>query len=225
MNTQMMIEIVIRTILSMIIGGLIGWERESTHRPAGLRTHMLVAVGACVIMQLGIFTATQYGNLDPTRLGAQVISGIGFLGAGTIMKEGASVKGLTTAASLWAVACLGLAVGCGAYFIAIVGFVAIILTLTVFERASNYVPDGKYTRLTISIRCEDISQTLVHLNVIAEKHQAQILELQLKVIEEHNNKITFKLATNKSRRRLDSTELMGNISQYSGINTVKMTEC
>ena len=141
------------------------------------------------------------------------------------MKEGASVKGLTTAASLWAVACLGLAVGCGAYFIAIVGFVAIILTLTVFERASNYVPDGKYTRLTISIRCEDISQTLAHLNEIAEKHQAQILELQLKVIEEHNNKITFKLATNKSRRRLDSTELMGNISQYSGINTVKMTEC
>ena len=124
-----------------------------------------------------------------------------------------------------AVACLGLAVGCGAYFIAIVGFVAIILTLTVFERASNYVPDGKYTRLTISIRCEDISQTLAHLNEIAEKHQAQILELQLKVIEEHNNKITFKLATNKSRRRLDSTELMGNISQYSGINTVKMTEC
>lgn len=225
METQMMIEILLRTILSMIIGGLIGWERESTHRPAGIRTHMLVAVGACIIMQLGVFTATQYENLDPTRLGAQVISGIGFLGAGTIIKEGASVKGLTTAASLWAVACLGLVVGSGAYLIAVVGFLAIILTLTVFERASSYVPDGKYTRLTVSIRCKDINETLTHLNEIAEKHQAQILELQLTAIEEQNKKITFKLATNKSRRRLDSTELMENITQYSGINTVKMTEC
>ncbi len=225
MSTQMMVEIVGRTVLSMIIGGLIGWERESTHRPAGLRTHTLVAVGACVIMQLGMYTANQYGNLDPSRLGAQVISGIGFLGAGTIMKEGASVKGLTTAASLWVVACLGLAIGCGAYFIAIVGFVAIILTLTVFERASNYVPDGKNTRLTITIRCEDVSETLSHINEIAQKHQAQILELQLNVIEEHSNKISFKLATNKSRRSLDSIELLESLSDYSGIKTVKMNEC
>lgn len=88
-----------------------GWE--NTHRSAGLGTHTLVAVDTCVIMQLGMYIANQYENLDLSRLGAQVISGIGFLGAETIMKEGASVKGLITAVSLWGVACLGLAVGCG----------------------------------------------------------------------------------------------------------------
>lgn len=228
MDTQTLVETLIRTVLSMIIGGLIGWERESTHRPAGLRTHMLVSVGACMVMQLGSFTAIKYGgqmSIDPSRLGAQVISGIGFLGAGTIMKEGPTVKGLTTAASLWVVACLGLAIGCGAYAIAIIGFIAIILTLTVFERASNFVPGGKNTSFTISVRCEDLTETLQHLNEIAELYNARILELQLKVLDDQTHKISFKLSTNKSRRSLDSTELLENLSGYSGIKTVKMNEC
>lgn len=228
MDNQLLIETLIRTVLSMIIGGLIGWERESTRRPAGLRTHMLVAVGSCMVMQLGSFTAIQYRgqmNIDPSRLGAQVISGIGFLGAGTIMKEGATVKGLTTAASLWVVACLGLAIGCGAYVIAISGFIAIILTLTVFERASNFVSGGKNTSFTISVRCQDLTETLQHLNTIAGLYNARILELQLKVLDDQTHKISFKLSTNKSRHSLDSTELLENLSGYSGIKTVKMNEC
>ena len=227
MDTQMLIETLIRTVLSMVIGGLIGWERESIRRPAGLRTHMLVAVGSCIVMQLGSFTVIQYGgqmSIDPSRLGAQVISGIGFLGAGTIMKEGPTVKGLTTAASLWVVACLGLAIGCGAYMIAIIGFIAIILTLTVFERAANFVSGGKNTSFTISVRCEDLTETLQHLNEIASLYNAQILELQLKVLDDQTHKISFKLSTNKSRRSLDSTELLGDLSGYSGIKTVKMNE-
>lgn len=154
MNYQLLINITFRTLLAMFIGGLIGWERESTHRPAGLRTHMLVAVGSCAIMQLGSFNATHIGaefNVDPSRLGAQVISGIGFLGAGTIIKEGTTIKGLTTAASLWVVACLGLAVGSGAYAISIIGFVAVILTLTVFEHASTFIPFGYNLFIFINI--------------------------------------------------------------------------
>ena len=124
MSTYFLIESGLRTLLSMFISGLIGWERESVHRPAGLRTHMLVAVGSCIIMQIGTYLSTTLAfDTDPTRLGAQVISGMGFLGAGTILKEGATIRGLTTAASLWAVACLGLAVGSGAYTIAIIGFI------------------------------------------------------------------------------------------------------
>ena len=118
MDYQLLIDTILRILLSMFIGGLIGWERENTHRPAGLRTHMLVAVGSCVVMQLGAYNSTHIGaqfNIDPSRLGAQVISGIGFLGAGTILKEGTTIKGLTTAASLWVVACLGLTIGAGAY--------------------------------------------------------------------------------------------------------------
>lgn len=96
MDYQLFTDTILRTLLSMFIGGLIGWERENTHRPAGLRTHMLVSVGACVVMQLGAYNSTHIAaqfNIDPSRLGAQVISGIGFLGAGTIIKEGTTIKG------------------------------------------------------------------------------------------------------------------------------------
>ncbi|MGL4338331.1 MAG: MgtC/SapB family protein [Turicibacter sp.] len=227
MDIQVIIDIAIRTLLSMVIGGLIGWERESTHRPAGLRTHMLVAVGACVIMQLGAYTAQSYQgqiSIDPTRLGAQVISGIGFLGAGTIMKEGSTIKGLTTAASLWAVACLGLAIGCGAYPIAIIGFISIILTLTVFDRASTFIPGGKYTRFFIKVRCAHLSETLKHINEIAETYNYQVSDIQLKVMDDKTNRIAFKLSTNKSRRSVDYTVLLENLSNYPGITTIKMTE-
>ena len=165
MSTYFLIESGIRTLLSMFIGGLIGWERETVHRPAGLRTHMLVAVGSCITMQIGTYLSTTLASgTDPTRLGAQVISGMGFLGAGTILKEGATIRGLTTAASLWAVACLGLAVGSGAYTIAIIGFVAVILILTVFEHASTRIPSGKSTRFSISLQCHHTKNMIQHIN-------------------------------------------------------------
>ena len=100
-------KVALRLLLAMCIGGGIGWERARAHHPAGVRTHMLVTIGAAVVMLLGGQTVGEFAgtaNSDPARLGAQVISGIGFLGAGTIMKEGRSVRGLTTAATLWVAA-------------------------------------------------------------------------------------------------------------------------
>lgn len=109
-------EIVLRLFLAAIIGGLIGMEREANKRPAGLRTHILVTLGAALIMLISI---DGFNNLaqkaDPSRLAAQVVSGIGFLGAGTILIKGNNVKGLTTAASLWVCAGIGLALGNGYY--------------------------------------------------------------------------------------------------------------
>lgn len=223
MNYQVLIEIIFRTLLSMFIGGLIGWERENTHRPAGLRTHMLVAIGACVIMQLGNFLKVEM-NADPARLAAQVISGIGFLGAGTILKEGATIKGLTTAASLWAVACLGLAIGCGAYAIALIGFVAVILTLTVFEHASTFIPSGKSTRFSIHLQCENTKETLYHINNIAEKYKATIQDLQFSAINDQLNEISFNFVTKHSGRKLDIATLFEDFSQYKDISTLKMIE-
>jgi len=104
--------------LSAILGALIGFERENKNRPAGLRTNILVCVGAALVQIISIDIYNQYKgitNLDPGRLSAQVISGIGFLGAGTILREGATIKGLTTAAGLWVVACIGIAIGNGSY--------------------------------------------------------------------------------------------------------------
>ena len=99
------VAIALRLLCAMIVGSLVGLEREYTHRPAGLRTHILVALGACVASLMGQMLFAQYGGgSDPARLSAQVITGVGFLGAGTILREGATVRGLTTAASVWTVA-------------------------------------------------------------------------------------------------------------------------
>src|SRR5690554_2770579 len=100
------VEIAIRLVLSVVLGGLIGLERESHGRPAGFRTHILVCIGSTLVMIISAYAFMEFstgrpGGYDPGRIAAQVISGIGFLGAGTIMREGANVRGLTTAASLW----------------------------------------------------------------------------------------------------------------------------
>lgn len=131
------VEILLRLLCAMFIGAVIGTEREMTHRPAGMRTHMLVALGSCVVMITSQMIFHQYrafgATPDPARLSAQVITGVGFLGAGTIMREGPSIKGLTTAASIWAVACLGIAVGGGYYALGIIGAVGMIIILVLFE--------------------------------------------------------------------------------------------
>lgn len=122
--------IIFRLFLSLILSGLIGLERQLHRRTAGLRTHILVCIGSCLIMLTSLYVFDIYKdktNLDPSRIAAGVITGIGFLGAGTIIRSGEAVRGLTTAASLWVVAGIGLAIGCGFYS---AGIFATILTLT-----------------------------------------------------------------------------------------------
>lgn len=128
-------ELLFRIVAACILGGIVGYEREQTNRPAGFRTHILVCVGAALVMMTGEFIHDKFGgNTDPARIGAQVVSGVGFLGAGTIMRAGFNVRGLTTAASLWAVSCVGLACGIGFYAGAIVSAAMICTTLIAFKR-------------------------------------------------------------------------------------------
>jgi putative Mg2+ transporter-C (MgtC) family protein len=130
-------EIIFKLTLACILGGLIGLERESLNRPAGLRTYTLVCVGSTLAMIVSLDMYFEYYksvNADPGRIAAQVVSGIGFLGAGTIMREGATVRGLTTAAGLWVVACIGLAVGAGLYAPAIATTILILFILIYFVR-------------------------------------------------------------------------------------------
>lgn len=131
------IDTLVKLGIAAVLGGLIGFEREHSHRPAGFRTHILVSVGSALVMLTSTFIFAYYKgqtNMDPARLGAQVISGIGFLGAGTILREGFSVKGLTTAASLWAVSCIGLAVGVGYISGALIATAFIYLTLNILKK-------------------------------------------------------------------------------------------
>lgn len=138
---------IIKILLAVIIGGVIGLERESINRPAGLRTHILVCVASALIMDVNIKLIVGYVNADPVRMGAQVISGMGFLGAGTIIKEGVTVKGLTTAAGLWSVACLGLVIGAGFYMLALFAVVIMWITLKLFSRFETRINKSKRKRI------------------------------------------------------------------------------
>lgn len=143
------IEITIRLLLSIIFGGIIGIERESGNRPAGFRTHILVCVGSSLTMLVSFYIFQLFQgktNLDPARISAQVISGIGFLGAGTIIREGSNVRGLTTAASLWTVAAIGLAVGSGFYFAAGLTTLLTMVTLITFSKVEELIIKKKYSQ-------------------------------------------------------------------------------
>jgi putative Mg2+ transporter-C (MgtC) family protein len=128
-----MFEYALRLVLSAILGGVVGTEREKRDKAAGIRTNALVAVTSCLIMLTSYNLAVDLGDekayADAARIAAQVVSGVGFLGAGTILKNDNKIRGLTTAAGLWSVAGIGLAVGMGYYFIAIVTTLIIVITL------------------------------------------------------------------------------------------------
>ena len=132
--------VALRIFAAIILGGLIGLERGLKNRAAGLRTHMLVCVGACLIMVTNQFIYQTTGTGDPVRMGAQVISGIGFLGAGTIMvTRRHQVKGLTTAAGLWTAAGVGLTLGIGFYEAAAMGSLAVFVVMTLMQKMDNRV--------------------------------------------------------------------------------------
>lgn len=132
--------ITLRIILAAVLSGIIGMEREFKRHPAGFRTHILVGVGACLMMLLSLYGFEEYNethegiNFDPSRIPSYVISGIGFLGAGTILANGWTVRGLTTAASIWVVAGIGLVVGVGMFYEAILTTVIVVLSLVFLSK-------------------------------------------------------------------------------------------
>ena len=130
--------VALRVVAALLLGGLMGWERGMKNRAAGLRTYMLVCVGSCLIMLTNQFIFQTYGSGDPVRMGAQVISGIGFLGAGTIIVTRRNrIKGLTTAAGLWVSAAVGLALGIGFYEAAVLGAAAVLIIMTIMQYMDN----------------------------------------------------------------------------------------
>jgi putative Mg2+ transporter-C (MgtC) family protein len=122
-------EALLRLALAGILGGLIGLERELREREAGLRTHLLVAVGAALFTIVGAYGFSSFRLTDPTRIAAQIVTGIGFLGAGAIIRQGSTIRGLTTAATLWVVAAVGLASGAGYYSAALITTALVLLAL------------------------------------------------------------------------------------------------
>lgn len=177
-TAQYLLGAVLKLSLTVLFSGIIGYEREHSHRPAGFRTHILVAIGAALVMMTSKYIFQEYEGLtsfDPTRLGAQVISGIGFLGAGTILREGFSVKGLTTAASVWAVSCIGLAVGAGYYTGAVVATVVIYLTLNTFKR---FIARSNHSK-NLYIEAENMSKQAAEIGAIVKRYGGNLHSLEV----------------------------------------------
>ena len=165
--------------LAVLLSGIIGFEREHSHRPAGFRTHILVAVGSALIMLTSVYIAEKYKgqmNVDITRMSGQVVSGIGFLGAGTILREGFSVKGLTTAASLWAVSCIGIAIGTGFVAGAVVATLVIYITLNSLKKVVVRGKAGK----ALYVEVKDLAEQVPKISKLIKRtgtvvHSMEIL--------------------------------------------------
>lgn len=180
------ITMIMRLVLAVILGGVIGFERQHRGKTAGLRTHILVCLGSCLtaVLSINIYAAVQgLTNADPARLGAQVISGIGFLGAGAIMKEGPTIKGLTTAASLWVVATVGLATGVGALTSAVATTILIAIVLEVFpiidRRNACRVP----SLTQLSVRSMDFPGQIGRIGSCLRSLGVDILQIQIEECE------------------------------------------
>ena len=132
------LELTVRLVVALLLGGVIGWERELGRMPAGFRTHALVSLGSAIFTVISAHALSGPGS-DPTRIAAQIVSGIGFLGGGAILHYGGTVRGLTTAASLWSVAAVGMAAGAGLYVLAFLSAVLVIIGLEVFQRIERVV--------------------------------------------------------------------------------------
>ena len=171
-------EIIIRLAIAAFLGMIVGYERELQNQPAGLRTHTILSIGSCLAMTISINVAMQFyplvPNGDPGRIAAQVVSGIGFLGAGAILRYGTSVKGLTTAASLWTNAMVGLAVGAGHYFAAVATTVMLILILVLLNVLEKKWVKG-YETITVSV-------TALHNPKLVEDLLEMLKNLKKKVL-------------------------------------------
>lgn len=190
------VETILRLLLSAIIGGLIGMEREANNRPAGFRTHILVTEGATLIMLLSSqgFNGIECRS-DPARLAAQVVSGIGFLGAGTIIRDGNNIKGLTTAASLWVCGGLGLAIGGGYYLGALITAVIVFISLDFLRKLEGRLVNKKYKMAILQCRerpglIGDLGEVFGNNDILIKGVQINRNEIESSSIESSNILIT-----------------------------------
>ncbi|WP_249872514.1 MgtC/SapB family protein [Oceanobacillus saliphilus] len=213
--------ILIRLFVALILSGLIGFEREVNNHSAGFRTHILVGVGSCLMMVLSLFGFTAfieaYDNIrfDPARIPSYVISGIGFLGAGTIIVYGGTVRGLTTAASIWAVAGIGLVVGAGMYSIAIVTTLIILISLIFLNRIENLFPKSKSSNFIELVVGEKFK---IHQAIeIIEKYDLSVKNVEIFRVESNLRKIYIKTDVRDNHNLFEVFEEISRIEYVKNI--------
>jgi len=218
------IDILIKLVLAAIAGGLVGLEREKHGRPAGLRTNLLVSVGACAMMIISEAFYLKYGMLnaesavrfDPSRVAAQIVTGIGFLGAGVILKEGISVRGLTTAASLWVVAGLGMAFGMGYFSLGAITTALVLVSLIFLKKLDPLMKKDRY--LTLTVVAEKRMDLYDELQSLCDEKDLYVSDLSSN-IDLVGGEITFQMVITQQQRRI-GRELTDAILQLKGIRKI-----
>jgi len=176
-------EAILRLFLGFILAGIIGAERESVNKPAGFKTHSLIGISAVLVMLCGEYLSSANGG-DASRIPAQLLSGIGFIGAGTILRDGFNVKGLTTAASLLAVTCIGLSIGAGFYLGGIITTVIVYIILSYSYNMFGSLDHFSNAQLNLTV--EDYATTLTTIKNILEKHNVTIKKIKNNKNEKEN---------------------------------------
>ena len=217
------LEIIIRILVAAVLGGVIGLERERQHQPAGLRTHIVLVVGSALATTLSINMAIQYlpkgTGGDPTRLAAQVVSGIGFLGAGAILRFGANIKGMATAASLWTMAMVGLAVGGGYYIPATATTALLLITLAVLNLLENRFIQ-RYVTLQLVLIAEDRPGLFDEVRQAMQKHVRSVADIRL---EKNFQKKRLKIEAEVTFKEGSTMELLvDDLGQVQGVRGCKL---
>lgn len=211
------LQMLMRLFLAAFLGGIVGIERGSGDRPAGLRTHILVCTGSALIMVVSMYAFDGFDvPRDPGRIAAQVVSGIGFLGAGTILHEGLTVRGLTTAASLWMVAAIGLAIGGGMIKIGIASTVIMLITLVVFHGWEKKFPgatrtERRYIHIVAHNNSDAVSEILKYLT----EQKVKVRNINLKN-DDLQDTVSLELFL-KINKDLDTNAIIAGLQAIDGI--------
>ncbi|MDF2538416.1 MAG: MgtC/SapB transporter [Herbinix sp.] len=210
----------LRLVLALLCGGVLGFERGRKKRPAGFRTYMLVCLGAALVMMTNEFICEKYEFGDPARMAAQVISGIGFLGAGTIIVTGHNrVKGLTTAAGLWAAACIGLAIGIGYYSGALIGCVMIFLAMAALHNVDERVMSVTKV-LNIYIEFEKLSNIGRFIDFIKQR-DIKVSDIEIVRSNAVNEVGVAALITLKLPKKQAHSSIMTLLNNAEGVNFIE----
>ena len=210
---------IIKLVLGFILAGIIGLERSSWSKPAGFRTHALVGISSVLIMLCGEYMSKAY-DIDPSRIPAQLLSGIGFIGAGTILRDGVNVKGLTTAAGLLAVTCIGLSIGAGFYLGGIVTTLIVYIILSYSYKFSDKLDHFDLLDLEIGIS-KNVDETLTKIEKLLSNYNIDIK--QLKKTDELDNEegsVTLKIVCHYNKKGFNKNQLLKNISLLENVSEV-----
>ena len=214
----MEIDIILKILLAAMLWGIIGLERELSHKEAGLRTNILIAIGSTLITILSFKIAAMSPGADPARLTAQIVSGIGFLGAGAIIQARFAVHGLTTAATIWTVAAIGIAVGSGLYMVAFLVAIFVVIVLTVLKLLLAYLEKQKQIYVYL-ISTEEKASLLVDIRQVLTELNIRYSSARLnRKYGNYEFEIIFNTSENKNREFIEKVMLLKGVKEVLSEN-------